>query len=565
MMAGDGYVDADDPVLHDAAVAFGEFCTTVHRADRGPAGRRLDRRHHRHPHQRLRPGRAGPARRRGRRASRAAACRATSCSCSSPCCSSPATRPPATPSPAGSSAFTRFPDQHQKLLDDPSLMATWRSTRSCATSARSCRSCARSPRTTPTRASTCEAGDRLLLLYQSANRDEAVFDDPDEFRVDRDPNPHLGFGIGTHYCLGANLARAEISVVFEELFGRLRDIRAVDADTLDRGDSTLVLALSHLPAVFTPGAPAVTATARRGRRRPAPRHAASSTPPSTLVSERGAAGTSMRRLAAACGLNVATIYHYFPSKADLLRAAHRGAALRRADGHRRSRPSPPSCRRGSGWRRSSGWVCASGPSTRRPCCGCSSARGCAATPPPGGSAAELLADHRRHAGHLAGVGLPGAGRRATAAPAPTELAVVVRAALLGSGGRAPRHRRPPTSTPWPTAWPRSPSADRLRARPAAARCPGGSAAGGRALGSAGDRVRQGRHRLRGARRVQAGGHRLRPGHLAPARLQHGATAVDASRGASAFVFELAGQHLAFVRRGAGHQVDRGPPVVGGDR
>ena len=89
----------------------------------------------------------------------------------------------------------------------------------------------------------------------AANRDEAVFDAPDEFRVDRDPNPHLAFGIGTHYCLGANLARAEIKVVFEELFRRLRDIRAVDPDTLERGDSTLVLALDRLPAVFTPETP----------------------------------------------------------------------------------------------------------------------------------------------------------------------------------------------------------------------------------------------------------------------------------------------------------------------
>ena len=49
------------------------------------------------------------------------------------------------------------------------------------------------------------AGDRVFMLYQSANRDEDVFDDPDEFRIDRDPNPHLGFGVGTHFCLGANL------------------------------------------------------------------------------------------------------------------------------------------------------------------------------------------------------------------------------------------------------------------------------------------------------------------------------------------------------------------------
>jgi cholest-4-en-3-one 26-monooxygenase len=97
-----------------------------------------------------------------------------------------------------------------------------------------------------------KAGDKVFMLYQSANRDEDVFDAPDDFRVDRDPNPHLGFGIGTHFCLGANLARNELKVVFEELFKRLGDIRAKDPATLSRSDSTLVLAMNKLPAVFTP-------------------------------------------------------------------------------------------------------------------------------------------------------------------------------------------------------------------------------------------------------------------------------------------------------------------------
>jgi len=79
-----------------------------------------------------------------------------------------------------------------------------------------------------------------------------VFDDPDAFRVDRDPNPHLGFGIGPHFCLGANLARLEIKVVFEELFRRLRDIRVPEDATLERADNALELAIEHLPAVFTP-------------------------------------------------------------------------------------------------------------------------------------------------------------------------------------------------------------------------------------------------------------------------------------------------------------------------
>jgi cytochrome P450 family 142 subfamily A polypeptide 1 len=97
-----------------------------------------------------------------------------------------------------------------------------------------------------------KAGDRVFMLYQSANRDEDVFDEPDRLIVDRDPNPHLAFGIGTHFCLGANLARNEVKVVFEELLRRLSDIRAADPATLSRGDSSLVLAIDTLPAVFTP-------------------------------------------------------------------------------------------------------------------------------------------------------------------------------------------------------------------------------------------------------------------------------------------------------------------------
>ncbi len=90
------------------------------------------------------------------------------------------------------------------------------------------------------------------MLYQSANRDDRVFDAPDLFRVDRDPNPHLAFGIGPHHCLGANLARLEIKVVFEELFKRLRDIGAKAGPPFDRHDNSLVLAIRRLPAIFTP-------------------------------------------------------------------------------------------------------------------------------------------------------------------------------------------------------------------------------------------------------------------------------------------------------------------------
>jgi cytochrome P450 len=96
-------------------------------------------------------------------------------------------------------------------------------------------------------------GDRVLLLYQSANRDASVFDDPDTFRIDRDPNPHVAFGFGTHFCMGANLARMEIKVVFEELFRRLPDIALVDPHgPVDRSPSAFVAGIHHMPARFTP-------------------------------------------------------------------------------------------------------------------------------------------------------------------------------------------------------------------------------------------------------------------------------------------------------------------------
>ncbi|HTD49878.1 MAG TPA: cytochrome P450, partial [Acidimicrobiia bacterium] len=70
-----------------------------------------------------------------------------------------------------------------------------------------------------------KAGDKVVMFYNSANRDERVFDDPFRFDVTRTPNEHTGFGAGgPHFCLGANLARREIRVMFEELLRRLPDL-----------------------------------------------------------------------------------------------------------------------------------------------------------------------------------------------------------------------------------------------------------------------------------------------------------------------------------------------------
>jgi len=94
-------------------------------------------------------------------------------------------------------------------------------------------------------------GDKVLLFYNSANRDEEVFEDPTRFDILRDPNPHLGFGAaGPHFCLGAHLARREIKVMFRELLRRLPDIVATSEP--DRMRSSFVNGIKHLPCAFTP-------------------------------------------------------------------------------------------------------------------------------------------------------------------------------------------------------------------------------------------------------------------------------------------------------------------------
>ena len=88
-------------------------------------------------------------------------------------------------------------------------------------------------------------GDRLVLFYASANRDEEVFEDPFSFRIDRHPNPHLGFGIGEHFCLGANLARRSQRALFREL---ARRIESVEVSGLPQDiSSSFVVGLKHLP------------------------------------------------------------------------------------------------------------------------------------------------------------------------------------------------------------------------------------------------------------------------------------------------------------------------------
>jgi cholest-4-en-3-one 26-monooxygenase len=92
-------------------------------------------------------------------------------------------------------------------------------------------------------------GDKVVVFYASANRDEAVFDRPDTFDITREPNPHIGFGGGgPHFCLGAHLARLELSVLFETLSRRMPDIEL--AGNLRRLRSNFINGIKEMPIRF---------------------------------------------------------------------------------------------------------------------------------------------------------------------------------------------------------------------------------------------------------------------------------------------------------------------------
>lgn len=103
------------------------------------------------------------------------------------------------------------------------------------------------------RGQTVREGDKLLLLYPSGNRDEAVFSDPHRFDATRDPNPHLAFGgYGTHFCLGSSLARLELRIMFEELLRWLPDMSLASDETPPMRPSNFITGIQRMPVRFTP-------------------------------------------------------------------------------------------------------------------------------------------------------------------------------------------------------------------------------------------------------------------------------------------------------------------------
>lgn len=157
----------------------------------------------------------------------------------------------------GTAQLLRHPDQHARLVNDVDLlpnaieeMLRWTA-----------------PVKNMARTMTADAefhgaqlkqGEKIILLFESANFDEQVFGDPENFRIDRNPNNHMAFGFGTHFCLGNQLARLELSMMHTRLLRRLPDMELASGDALPLRPANFVSGLERMPVRFTPTAPLAT-------------------------------------------------------------------------------------------------------------------------------------------------------------------------------------------------------------------------------------------------------------------------------------------------------------------
>jgi len=147
-------------------------------------------------------------------------------------------------------ALMEHPEQRQRLIDDPSLMplAVEEFLRWVSPLIYFRRTASRD---TEIGGQQIRAGEKVAMYYPSGNRDDAVFERPDEFDVGRTPNPHMAFGGGgNHFCLGASLARLEIRCMFEELLPRLPDMEL--AGPVSRLRSNFINGIKHIPVRYTP-------------------------------------------------------------------------------------------------------------------------------------------------------------------------------------------------------------------------------------------------------------------------------------------------------------------------
>jgi cytochrome P450 family 142 subfamily A polypeptide 1 len=157
----------------------------------------------------------------------------------------------------GTEQLLRHPDQWRRLVDDPELIPTAAEEMLRWTSPvkNMCRTLTAD---TEFHGTELREGEKVMLMFESANFDEAVFGDPENFRIDRNPNNHLAFGFGTHFCLGNQLARLELTTMLRTILTRLPDLRLAP-DFMDSAlplrPANFVSGLEAMPVVFTPSAP----------------------------------------------------------------------------------------------------------------------------------------------------------------------------------------------------------------------------------------------------------------------------------------------------------------------
>ena len=146
------------------------------------------------------------------------------------------------------------PDQRQKLADDPAIVDT--AVEEMLRWVSPIKNMARqATRDVELHGQQIHEGEKLLLLYASANRDEDVFEDPETFDVTRSPNDHVAFGFGSHFCLGNSLARLEIKIMIERVLARLPDLELVSPKVNFR-PANFISGPESMPVTFSKSHPA---------------------------------------------------------------------------------------------------------------------------------------------------------------------------------------------------------------------------------------------------------------------------------------------------------------------
>lgn len=153
----------------------------------------------------------------------------------------------------GTEQVLRHRDQWQSLVADPGLLpgAIEEMLRWTSPVKNMCRTLTAD---TEFHGTELKSGEKLMLMFESANFDETVFENPESFDIHRNPNSHLAFGFGTHFCLGNQLARLELRLMLTKVLARLPDLRLADDAAIPLRPANFVSGPESMPVVFTPTA-----------------------------------------------------------------------------------------------------------------------------------------------------------------------------------------------------------------------------------------------------------------------------------------------------------------------